>query len=120
MTKHTEHIEQCGFVNMLRALKPELNDFWCAIPNGGKRDIKEAVRIKKDGGKKGWPDFQFLYPNKMHCGLLIEFKRPDGKGKVSPDQKRIMSSLEKVGYRCEIALTKSQAWSILEEYLSLC
>jgi hypothetical protein len=116
---HTEHREQCGFINMLKCIKPELNDYWFAVPNGGKRDIKEAVRIKKEGGKKGIPDWIMLYPNSMYCGLLIEFKRPDGKGVVSKDQKRIMASLSKVGYLCEIALTKEQAWSILEEYLSL-
>ena len=104
---------------MLKCIKPELNDYWFAVPNGGKRDIKEAVRIKKEGGKKGIPDWIMLYPNSMYCGLLIEFKRPDGKGVVSKDQKRIMASLSKVGYLCEIALTKEQAWSILEEYLSL-
>tara|TARA_R110002096_G_scaffold375919_1_gene569715 strand:+ start:153 stop:545 length:393 start_codon:yes stop_codon:yes gene_type:complete len=115
----TEHKEQAKFVNMLKCLKPELNDYWFATPNGGKRDIGTAMKLKKEGVKRGIPDFIVLYPNALYCGLLIEFKRPDGKGVVSKDQKRVMAALNKVGYLCEIALTADEAWVILETYLEM-
>lgn len=114
-----EHREQAGFVNMLKCLKPELNDFWFATPNGGKRDIGTARKLKREGVKAGIPDFIVLIPNAFYCGLLIEFKRPDGKGVVSKDQARIMSSLNGVGYLCKIALTSEEAWAILCEYLEM-
>jgi len=114
-----EHREQASFINKLRCLKPQLNDFHFAVPNGGRRDIGTAMKLKREGVVPGVPDWIMLRPNALYCGLLIEFKNPNGKGVVSKDQKRIMGSLGSVGYLCKIALTSEEAWSILCEYLEM-
>lgn len=114
-----EHREQAAFINKLRCLKPELNNFHFSVPNGGKRDIGTAMKLKREGVVPGVPDWIMLLPNAFYCGLLIEFKNPNGKGVVSKDQKRIMGSLNGVGYLCKIALTSGEAWAILCEYLEM-
>lgn len=45
-----------------------------AIPNGGSRDIREAVRLKRQGVKAGVSDMFLPIPNSMYHGLFIELK----------------------------------------------
>ena len=46
-TSHSEHSEQVGFVNWFRAKYPKVLIF--AIPNGEKRSISVATRLKAEG-----------------------------------------------------------------------
>lgn len=110
--------EQKSFVNWVTLTHPELDGLWCAIPNGGLRDMRTAVTMKQEGLKPGWPDLQFMIPKGIYCGLFIEMKRQTG-GTVSKDQKRILNRLESHGYRCEIAKGDKKARKILQDYLDL-
>jgi len=65
-------------------------------PNGEKRSIKTAVRLKKMGVVAGIPDL--FVPS---WKLYIELKREKG-GVVSEAQKKIMDYLSRVGYTCII------------------
>ena len=51
-------------------------------------------------GQTGWPDRLFLIPGGRP--LFIEFKRPGGKGVLSPKQIHIHSILRAAGYQVEI------------------
>ena len=75
--KHSEHSEQVGFVNWFRAKYPHTLIF--AIPNGEKRSISVATRLKAEGVTRGIPDLYI-----PACNLWVEMKRATG-GRLSPE-----------------------------------
>lgn len=56
---------------------------WFAVPNGGKRDIRTAVKLKATGTKAGIPDLVFICP-RTRVSHFIEVKKP--KGRLSKEQ----------------------------------
>jgi hypothetical protein len=90
MIGSTEHAEQCGFVTWFRARYPDVLIF--AVPNGGKRTIGVAKKMKDEGVVSGIPDL-FVPQWK----LWIEMKRERG-GVVSQAQWRIIDALTQSGY----------------------
>lgn len=92
-----------------------------AIPNGGKRNPREAVRMKLAGVKSGVPDmFLPVARNGLH-GLWIELKRPIVKGEAKPvvsaEQKYWIEQLREQGYRAEVCYGWIEAKTLIEEYL---
>lgn len=87
----SEHDEQAGFVQWFRAKWPRVLIF--AIPNGGKRDIKTAKRLHREGVTPGIPDLYI-----PAWGIWIEMKRQKG-GRTSPDQDAMIEHLESIGHR---------------------
>lgn len=86
----SEHAEQVGLINWFRGRFPSVLIF--AIPNGEKRSISVAKRLKAEGVVRGIPD---LYVPEWN--LWIEMKRVSG-GRLSPDQKNIIQTLESAGH----------------------
>ena len=97
----SEHDEQVGFVQWFRARFPGV--LIIAIPNGGRRDIATARRLKAEGVVAGVPDL--FVPEWM---LWIEMKRAKG-GRVSTEQKALARRLESIGYRVIIGHGASDA-----------
>lgn len=89
-----ESDEQIAFVKWFRASYPEVLIF--AIPNGGRRNAREALKLQNEGVTAGIPDL--MVPE---WRLFIEMKRQKG-GTVSTEQKSIMEELTRIGYRCEV------------------
>ena len=87
----SEHSEQVGFINWFRAKYPQVLIF--AIPNGEKRSISVAKRLKMEGVVRGVPD---LYVPAWN--LWVEMKRVSG-GRLSPDQKEMITYLENIGHK---------------------
>jgi len=85
----SEHDEQVGFLNWFRSRFPHVLIF--AIPNGEKRALSVAKRLKAEGVVRGVPDL--FVPA---WGLWIEMKRAKG-GKLSDDQIGMMEYLEGIG-----------------------
>ena len=85
----SEHSEQVGFINWFRAKYPDVLIF--AIPNGEKRAISVAKRLKAEGVVRGIPDL-FI----PQWTLWVEMKRVSG-GRLSPEQKSMIIYLESVG-----------------------
>jgi len=88
-TSPSEHDEQVGFINWFRAKYPDVLIF--AIPNGEKRAISVAKRLKAEGVVRGIPDL-FI----PQWTLWVEMKRVSG-GRLSPEQKSMIIYLESVG-----------------------
>jgi hypothetical protein len=63
-----------------------------SIPNGGSRNVIEAVRLKKEGALAGIPDTCIVTDKKV---FFIELK--DGKKKPTPNQLEIHDKLRKLG-----------------------
>jgi hypothetical protein len=69
-----------------------------AIPNGGKRDAKEAMSLKHQGVTAGVPDLFLPVMRGGYGGLFIELKNPNGKGVISKEQIIMMEKLKDEGY----------------------
>ncbi len=86
----SEHSEQVGFINWFRAKYPDVLIF--AIPNGEKRAISVAKRLKMEGVVRGIPDL--FVPA---WTLWIEMKRVSG-GRLSTEQRQMIKYLEGIGH----------------------
>ena len=87
------------------------------IPNGGKRNIREAVKLKRMGVRPGVPDLFLSIARGGFHGLWIEMKTP--KGQLSKEQRRMMGRLESQGYRVVVCRTWLEAQVIILEYLGV-
>ena len=88
-----------------------------AIPNGGARHIATAVRLKREGVRRGVPDLFLAAPNKSTYGLFIELKA--GKaGRVSPDQQAMLSLLDSHGYSVEVCRNFDEATQAITKHLT--
>lgn len=86
------------------------------IPNGGRRDLREAAWLKKCGVKAGVPDIFLPVPKGMYHGLYIEMKISNG-GKLSPSQSQWLTDLREQGYRCEVCHGAEAAIATIEHYM---
>ena len=107
--KHSEHSEQVGFVNWFRAKYPHTLIF--AIPNGEKRSISVATRLKAEGVTRGIPDLYI-----PSCNLWVEMKKATG-GRLSPDQKKVIEYLRSVGHTVIVGKGASDASKQVLEFL---
>lgn len=87
------------------------------IPNGGKRDSRTAVNLKREGVKAGVPDICLPVARGQYHGLYIELKTV--KGKVQKNQKEWLHALEEQGYSTKVCYGWLEAREVIENYLSL-
>jgi hypothetical protein len=110
----SESTEQITFFARLRHFHPSVLAF--AIPNGGKREAREAAKLKNEGVLAGVPDLMVALPKAPHHGLFIEMKRSDG-GKVSGEQSKVHEKLRKEGYLVVVAYGVEDAYSAFLDYV---
>lgn len=96
-------------------------DYLFAVPNGGKRNVREAARFKRMGVRAGIPDY-FLHVVKLThesitpCGgLWIELKAEGGR--LSTEQHAQLSHLRICGYATCVAYGWLEAAERIREYL---
>lgn len=94
---------------------PELAMLY-AIPNGGKRAIKTAVALKKQGVKRGVPDMCLPVSRGGYHGLYIELKRQKG-GTVSDEQREWIAALNTQGYKAIVCHGAEEAIEQIRGYL---
>jgi len=117
--KHIEDDHQTALFRWARLqskVMPEL-DLLLHVPNGGKRNAREAARLKAQGTKAGVPDLCLPVPRGGKHGLWIELKAPEN-GRVSVDQKRWIEALNKQGYVACVCVGWLQARNVIIEYLN--
>ncbi len=93
---------------------PEL-EWMYHIPNGGKRNAREAARFKRMGVKPGVSDVHLPIPKSGYHGLWIEMKSENGK--VSPAQSRFLMAMRKYGHKTAVCYGWKEAVAVIEEYL---
>jgi hypothetical protein len=86
-----------------------------AIPNGSLRNLITAVKLKREGVKRGVPDVFMAVPRQGFHGLFIEMKY--GKNKLTTEQKEFIAFAESEGYKCAVCYSWSAAKEVIEEYL---
>lgn len=93
---------------------PELK-YMYAVPNGGKRQAREAANLKRQGVKAGVPDICLPLPKGKYHGLYIEMKV--GKNKPSDKQKEYIEYLSSVGYATCVCYGFDEAMRAITVYL---
>lgn len=87
------------------------------IPNGGSRNMKEAVKFKQMGTLAGVPDLHLPVPKGPYCGLWIEMKY--GSGRIRNTQKEFMRIAAAYGNYCVVCYGADAAIHVLQDYLEL-
>lgn len=86
------------------------------IPNGGKRNITTARRLKAEGVKAGVPDIHLPIARHGFHGLYIELKRRKGSG-TTENQDIWIEALNAQGYLAVVCKGWEEASKKILEYL---
>lgn len=125
--KESEHLAQCAVIEWCdlkaRTGWPELARIF-AIPNGGERHGKVAMKLKSEGVKKGVHDL-FLplvrrnpkKANQYYAGAFIEMKV--GRNKPTPEQQWWATQLIEAGYACFLCYGSEQGITAIKYYYGL-
>jgi len=138
----TESQIQCAIVEWanntnINNLYGKIGDYLFAIPNGGKRSITEAVRLKMEGVKAGVSDlflawvvkdkdydlktvdgYVHIINKSFRCGIFIEVKKLGGK--ISESQKKWISLTKFVGhYDVVVVYSVDQGIQAIKDYLGM-
>lgn len=110
---YQEDSDQAMFVKWARLQYPSVTLFH--IPNGGKRNVREAARLKEQGVLAGVADIFVMRATKLYHGLFIEMK--SDKGTQTNSQKQFQHYAIGEGYSYKVAKGFDQAKVFFEEYL---
>lgn len=118
--KYIESNEQqmlIKWVNLhyIKHLDLPLGPYLISFANGGKRDIREAARLKKEGVKAGVPDLFLALPSNKYHGLFIEMKSPSGR--LTENQKKYFALLTDQYYKCVVCRSWIEAKEAILNYL---
>lgn len=97
-----------------------LRDHLIHIPNGGKRNAREAARFKRMGVRPGVHDYHLPVPRGDWHGLWIELKAPPGRrSSVSAAQREWGDKMRTQGYAVAFCKGWLEARDVLEWYINL-
>ena len=97
---------QMECVNWFRYQFPAYKMLLFAIPNGGKRNVVEAMNLKKQGVLAGVADLFLAVPSLNHHGFFIEMKA--GQNEMTQTQQDFKRAVEKRGYKHEVVYSFDQ------------
>lgn len=112
--KDLEHQEQVALIQWCDFMGAPYSLIF-AIPNGGKRNLVVAVKLKKEGVKSGVPDLFLPVPAMSYCGLFIEMKSK--KGKLTDNQREWITILMKQGFFAQVCYGFDEAKDLMERYI---
>lgn len=104
-SEHQLQISVCQLLDA--ALRPGL--YYLAIPNGGKRHIAVARKLKSEGVRAGVADIQILMEGGRSAWLELKIKG----GSLSPDQKIFRDTVRNLGHPWAMAKTMDEAEAFL-------
>lgn len=113
--KSTEHQEQSAVVEWFRMQYPKYASNLVAIPNGGKRDIHVARKLKKEGTVAGASDLFLIKRNRGYCGMFIEMKTKTGK--AQPTQLQFLNMVKQEGFLGIICYGADDAMAKIKLYM---
>lgn len=88
------------------------------VPNGGKRDSREAQILKQSGVTPGILDLALDVAKGGYHGLRLELKKPGGKcPKPSAEQAEYISFLKEQGYATIVSNSFDELKTFLIDYL---
>jgi len=113
--KHIESDLQIACFKLFRLSFKRLDGYFFAIPNGGRRSLREAARLKKEGVMPGVSDAFLAIPKNNYAGLWIEFKT--GTGKQTDYQKTFEKNMLNAGYDYKVVRSIDEFLHVLTNYL---
>ena len=102
-------------IKYLRLAYP--NVLYCASAGGMRTSYLQAIKMKRTGYVKGFPDLFIYEPNQDYHGLAIEMKKEKG-GVASPEQKDWQEQLRNRGYASYICKGNEEAINVIDEYFN--
>ena len=117
--KHIESEQQQALFQWVEYNKAKFEELKLLyhIPNGGKRNVREAARLKQEGVRAGVPDIHLPIAKGMYMGLWIEMKAPGGK--LTGNQKAWKRQLETWGHKVIVCYGWEQAKNEILGYLEV-
>lgn len=116
---HKESDEQISlfqWAKLMQGQHPELS-LLHSIPNGGKRNIREAARLKREGALAGVSDIFLPVARGGFHGLYIELKIKGNK--PSDNQQCWIDGVTKQGYMAKVCFGWVEAKGVIEGYLEM-
>ena len=113
-SEHQHQVEYFNWLHFLSGLDDDITALIYAVPNGGYRRPKEAIRLKAEGVKPGIPDINIDVPRLGFHGARIEMKNQ--LGTVSEAQKNIHHLLRQQGYYTVVCYSAAEAIEETEYY----
>ena len=95
---------------------PEL-EYMHHIPNGGKRDKRTAVALKRQGVKAGVPDLCLPVARNGKHGLYVEMKWQNNK--TTEKQDWWLEQLRQQGYETAVCWSAEEAMDTIASYLGV-
>jgi hypothetical protein len=114
-TPESESNQQEIVVKYLKLAYPDA--LYCASAGGMRTSYLQAIKMKRTGYVKGFPDLFIYEPRNEYNGLAIEMKKEKG-GVASPEQKRWQEQLRNRGYASYICKGSEDAIKVIDEYLN--
>lgn len=109
----SEESIQINTVEYLRWQYPKVK--YCASLGGIRTGYKQAVKAKRTGYIKGFPDLQILEARGGYFGMFLEIKTK--KGYPTTEQKEWIEALNKRGYYAVIAKGLENIFDEIDDYL---
>ncbi len=119
--KHPEDDLQAELIRLIQM--KGWGNFIFAIPNGGKRDAREAARLKAQGVKAGVSDLFVSAMRGGYGGFYIELKAPFENGeepkklKGTDDQRAWLIQMEAGGYATMIGNDLEAVFQAIDWYM---
>jgi hypothetical protein len=114
-TPESESNQQEIVIKYLRLAYPDA--LYCASAGGMRTSYLQAIKMKRTGYVKGFPDLFIYEPRGGFFGLAIEMKKEKG-GVASPEQKRWQDQLRNRGYASYICKGNEEAIKVIDEYFN--
>ena len=114
--RHIESHTQQDCVRWFNFQYPKFRGLLFAIPNGGKRNAREAAIMKAEGVVPGVSDLIFLRANDTYNTLCIEMKAE--KGRQSELQKQWQGIAEAANNKYVICHSVDEFRTTIEQYLN--
>jgi hypothetical protein len=112
--QHLEDNLQKACVTWFRLQYPGIAPLLFAIPNGGRRNAREAARLKSQGVTPGVPDLFLAIPIHGSPGCFFELKV--GKNTLTESQKQMHEMLNQRGYICFVIRSLDEFMNTIREY----
>lgn len=113
----SEHAHQVSLFQWIERQRFEGVELIHAVPNGGARHIKVAMKLKAEGTKAGVPDVLWGVARGGFIGLAIEMKYADGN--PTKEQRYRMTKMQQEGWLCCFAWDWMAAARTIQGYAGM-
>lgn len=115
-SEDTEQIRVMDWAASAAARWPELK--WLHhTPNGGTRNSREAVKLKRMGVRRGVSDICLPYPRGRYHGLYIEMKY--GRNVTTQEQAEFLCDMRDADHCVAVCHDAQSAIGLIEQYVTL-